>query len=302
MQRVCSPPFIKVMKNPLDEKGLSRQCLNCAGNTVSWYAICLDCIHIREDATPQEELGLLRAVGRLALSELKIIEDLLESRKLMAIQSNKSLFDRPAGGRFSPQTRMDPSFLALSSGSVRAQRAVLVLADWLYEGICEVVEAHLPGVTYQSTDMYLSSVALFVHVAGEYALSQAGHIAQSWLLDRIAQSLVRDTVIDLHLKPVNYRISTSIYGNGDLNTQITGFIQRSEEEYASCEFLTGSLLEDMLDQHTLIGSFQKSASSCMEFTAIEDVAAIRFMVRRIITDILEQPWLHGSVADAVMER
>jgi len=57
----------------------------------------------------------------------------------------------------------------------------------------------------------------------------------------------------------------------------------------------------MLDQHTLIGSFQKAASSCMEFTAIEDGAAIRFMVRRIITDILEQPWLHGSVADAVME-
>jgi hypothetical protein len=121
----------------LDEKGLSRQCLNCAGNIVSWYAICLDCIHIREDATPQEDLGLLRAV--------------------------------------------------------------LVLADWLHEGICEVVEAHLPGVTYQSTDMYLSSVALFVHVAGEYAHSQAGHIAQSWLLDRISQSLVRDTVIDLQL-------------------------------------------------------------------------------------------------------
>ncbi len=57
----------------------------------------------------------------------------------------------------------------------------------------------------------------------------------------------------------------------------------------------------MLDQHTLIGSFQKTASSCMEFTAIGDVAAIKFMVRRIITDILEQPWLPRSVADAVME-
>ena len=289
------------MRSPLDKEELSKKCLNCAENMVNWYAICSDCIHTREETTTQEGLWLLSVFGRLTLAELKTLETSAESRKIITIGSHKPLFDRPSGGRFSPQTRMNPEFLALSLGSLRSQRAVLVSAEWLYEGIRDVMGTHLPGVTYQNTDIYLNTVALFVNIAGRYALSLGGDAFQGWLLDRVVQLWIREAVTALHPRSVDYRMSTIIGDDSAFSTKFAGFIQQSEEKYGGCEFVTGSLLEDMLDEHTVIGIFHKVVASCINFSVIEDVAAIRFIVRHIVMEILEQPWLRQSVADAVIE-
>jgi hypothetical protein len=285
----------------LDKKELSQQCANCARNTVRGYVICSDCIGIFEDATGQKDSRFLQVAARLKLSDLETLEKVVNARKFMMVQSHKLLFEHPPGGRFSPQTRMDPDFLALSLGSVRAQRAVVISAEWLYEGICEIVGSHSTQVIYQNTEIYLNTMAFFMNISGRYALSLGGGAFRDWLQDRIIKLWIRDALNGVHLGSVNYIKSSWGHSSVDVSTQLIGFVQSCEKKYETCDVTIGTLLEDMLGQHTLIGVFQEAISNYMSLTTIEDVVAIRLMVRHIMVGILDQSWLRDSISDAVIE-
>ena len=252
---------------------------------------------------PEETQGqtLTDALDRLDVSGLDALEQLVNARKFKEIELYKQLFEPPPEGRFSPQTRMNPELLTLSLGSVRTHRALEISSDWCYYSILEVVRAHLPQVECQRTDLYLNTVAFFVHITGRYAGDAGGLGFRNWLLEKVVSIWIKDQAIGKHPRSVNYRTSAVLRDNVDLNTQLVDFMRHCEGAYAGAEVVTGTLLQDSVGEDTLIGLFQKSIKASINATVIDDVAVIRFMVRRIMTGILEQPWIPKSVADAVTE-
>ena len=164
-----------------------------------------------------------------------------------------------------------------------------------------MVRAYLPQVECQSTDLYLNTLAYFVHITGRYAGDAGGPVFRNWLLEKVVSIWIKDQATGKHPALVNYSASAVLRDNVDLNTQLVDFMQHCEGAYASADVVTGTLLQDSVGENTLIGLFQKAIKASINATAIDDVAVIRFMVRRIMTGILEQAWIPKSVADAVTE-
>ena len=277
------------------------ECQNCRGYTPGEHFICSDCISAFSDVAKVGDSSLIDSVAKIKISDMRILEQLIDARKLTQMQLHKQLFELPAGGIPSPQTRMNPYLLTLALGSVRIRRAVEVSSEWWYESFLEIVRAHCPHVECNNTDIYLKAVAFFVHVTGRYALEVGGDVFRNWLMDKIVRAWIKDLVGGQHPQAVNYITSPILQDNGDVNASLIDFIRSCEGLYESCASVTGSLLEDSIGQDTLIAAFHQNIGTSIKGASVDDTAVIQVMGRRIMAGILQQPWLLRSVADAVSE-